>query len=139
MTNPPVLSPPTPAALRAELERLVILDLLGPAGGPEEEIAEGGVRDRYLVGMLAPRQQQVAPEEQDDIDPAGEDAPDDGPIDRGATQAPSMFPSSFGLTFTVDGDVPTLISEIWYRIVGDSGQRHLVSPYGSLLLDEGLV
>src|SRR5215216_5398766 len=87
------LTSPSSSQIRAELERLVILDLLGPAGGPEEELAEGGVRDRYLVGMLAPRQQQVAPEEQDDIDPAGEDAPDDGPIDRGATQAPTMFPS----------------------------------------------
>ena len=116
MTDPPVLAPPSPAALRAELERLVILDLLGPAGGPEEEIAEGGVRDRYLVGMLAPRQQQIAPEEQDDIDPVGEDAPDDGPIDRGATQAPSMFPSSFGLTFTVDGDAQTLqVTASWGR------------------------
>ncbi|NTW97857.1 MAG: hypothetical protein HGB28_04830 [Oscillochloris sp.] len=65
--SPQILSPPSPAALRADLERLVILDLLGPVGGPEEEIAEGGVRDRYLVGMLAPRQQQVAPEQQDDI------------------------------------------------------------------------
>ena len=116
MSDPPVLAPPSPAALRAELERLVILDLLGPAGGPEEEIAEGGVRDRYLVGMLAPRQQQVAPEEQDDLDPAGEDAPDDGPIDRGATQAPTMFPSSFGLTFTVDGAAQLLqVTASWGR------------------------
>ncbi|MEI8165195.1 MAG: hypothetical protein WCG26_02415, partial [Chloroflexales bacterium] len=116
MADLPVLIPPAPAAIRAELERLVILDLLGPAGGPEEEIAESGVRDRYLVGMLAPRQQQIGPEQQDDIDPVGEDAPDDGPIDRGATQAPSMFPSSFGLTFTVDGDAQALqVTASWGR------------------------
>ena len=116
MADPPVLVPPAPAAIRAELERLVILDLLGPAGGPEEEIAESGVRDRYLVGMLAPRQQQIGPEQQDDIDPVGEDAPDDGPIDRGATQAPSMFPSSFGLTFTVAGDAQALqVTASWGR------------------------
>ncbi|MEI8165364.1 MAG: hypothetical protein WCG26_03260, partial [Chloroflexales bacterium] len=112
----PLLTPPAPAALRAELERLVLLDLLGPVGGPEEEITETGVRDRYLVGMLAPRQQQIAPEQQDDLDPVGEDAPDDGPIDRGATQAPSMFPSSFGLTFTVDGAATTLqVTTAWGR------------------------
>lgn len=29
-------------------------DLLGPAGGPEEFIVDMGVRDRYLVGKLAP-------------------------------------------------------------------------------------
>ncbi len=106
----------SPAAIRAELERLVLLDLLGPAGGPEEEFAESSVRDRYLIGMLAPRQQQIAAEEQDDLNQSGEDAPDDGPIDRGATQAPSMFPSSFGLTFTVDGtcDALTIIAA-WGR------------------------
>ena len=48
------LQPPSPAALRDELEQLVLQDLLGPAGGPEEELDEGSVRDRYLVGMLAP-------------------------------------------------------------------------------------
>ncbi|MBK9712558.1 MAG: hypothetical protein IPO81_14775 [Kouleothrix sp.] len=90
------LTPPSPAELRAELERLVLLDLLGPAGGAEEEIAERSVRDRYLVGMLAPRQQQIAPEEHADLNQAGEDAPDDGPIDRGVSQAPSMFPRRSG-------------------------------------------
>lgn len=110
------LTPPSPAELRADLERLVLLDLLGPAGGPEEEIAERSVRDRYLVGMLAPRQQQIAPEEQDDLNQAGEDAPDDGPIDRGASQAPTMFPSSFGLTFCVDGAATAIqITASWGR------------------------
>ena len=40
--------------IREKLERMVLLDLLGPVGGPEEEIDEPSVRDRYLVGMLAP-------------------------------------------------------------------------------------
>lgn len=112
----PSLTPPSPAAIRAELERLILLDLLGPSGGPEEEIAEPSVRDRYLVGMLAPRQQQISPEEQDDLNQSGEDAPDDGPIDRGAAQAPTMFPSSFGLTFTVDGDCEELlVTASWGR------------------------
>ncbi|MBP1466155.1 DISARM system helicase DrmA [Candidatus Chloroploca sp. M-50] len=94
----------------------MLRDLLGPAGGPEEEIAEGSVRDRYLVGMLAPRQQQIAPEEQDDLNQGGEDAPDDGPIDQGATQAPTMFPSSFGMTFTVEGACAALtITASWGR------------------------
>ncbi|WP_370374936.1 DISARM system helicase DrmA [Candidatus Chloroploca sp. Khr17] len=106
--------------MRAELEHLVLRDLLGPAGGPEEEIAESSVRDRYLVGMLAPRQQQIAPEEQDDLNQSGEDAPDDGPIDRGATQAPSMFPSSFGLTFTLDGSCEAL------RVTASWGRYHRI-------------
>ena len=51
----PLLSPPSPAALRAELERLVLLDLLGPVGSPEEEITETGVRDRYEEESTLPR------------------------------------------------------------------------------------
>lgn len=118
--SPSLLAPPSPAEIRAELERLVLLDLLGPAGGPDEEIAESSVRDRYLVGMLAPRQQQIAPEEQDDLNQSGEDAPDDGPIDRGAAQAPTMFPSSFGLTFTVDGICEAL------TVIASWGRYHRV-------------
>jgi len=39
------------------LEERVVGDLLGPAGGPDEELTERNVRDRYLVGVLAPRSQ----------------------------------------------------------------------------------
>ena len=41
--------------LRAEMERMVVADLLGPAGGDSEELDERNVRDRYLVGVLAPK------------------------------------------------------------------------------------
>ena len=43
----------TPNQLRAELEAMVLGDLLGPAGGESEELIERNVRDRYLVGVLA--------------------------------------------------------------------------------------
>ena len=43
---------PSSMRIREELERMVVRDLLGPVGGPEEEIDEPSVRDRYLVGML---------------------------------------------------------------------------------------
>jgi hypothetical protein len=46
---------PPPNTIRAELEHMVIGDLLGPVGGPDEEVVERTVRDRYLVGVLAPR------------------------------------------------------------------------------------
>jgi len=45
---------PSPHQLRAELEAMVLGDLLGPAGGEGEELTERTVRDRYLVGVLAP-------------------------------------------------------------------------------------
>src|SRR3954462_12592376 len=40
--------------LRDELEQLIREDLIGPLGGPEEELLEAPV-DRYLLGLLAPR------------------------------------------------------------------------------------
>src|SRR6266481_5861844 len=50
-------NPFAPVELRALLEAMVVGDLLGPAGGPDEELTERNVRDRYLVGVLAPRPQ----------------------------------------------------------------------------------
>jgi hypothetical protein len=38
----------------------------------------------------------------------------------------------------IAGD-PLLITDSWCRVVGGSGQRHLISPFGSLLLAEGFV
>jgi hypothetical protein len=38
---------PSPVALRARLEAMVVGDLLGPTGDPEAELTEHNVRDRY--------------------------------------------------------------------------------------------
>jgi hypothetical protein len=53
---------PSPRTIREELRQAVLKDLLGPAAGPEEEVDEKSVRERYLVGGLAPRQQSPEPE-----------------------------------------------------------------------------
>ena len=52
---------PSSRKIRGELEQMVLKDLIGPVGGPEEEIDEPSVRDRYLVGMLAPKRQKILP------------------------------------------------------------------------------
>ena len=44
---------PTPSQLREQLQEKVILELLGPAGGPEEIVTERSVRGRYLVAVAA--------------------------------------------------------------------------------------
>lgn len=44
------------AYLRELLQLATVDDLLGPANGPEEDIVGMGVRARYLVGKLAPRE-----------------------------------------------------------------------------------
>src|SRR2546426_2583897 len=110
-----VLQPPTPAEIRDELEETVIRDLLGPAGDPEEEV-EDAPRDRYLVGMLAPRRQLLAPEAFDDLAVGGEGTAEEGSVDINAPQATTMFPSSFGMTFCVDGSTPALqLTARWGR------------------------
>lgn len=47
-----------------------------------------------------------------------------------------------GFEFWLDaahGGEAVLFVESWSRVVGGSGQRHVVGPFGSLLLDEGFV
>jgi hypothetical protein len=51
---------PTAYEIRDELEKAVLADLLGPAGGEEEEVDEDSVSDRYLVGLLAPLQRSMS-------------------------------------------------------------------------------
>jgi hypothetical protein len=95
------LPPPSPLVIRDELETAVIRDLLGPAGGPEEEVDETSVRERYLVGVLAPRRQRLELETFDELAVGGENSAEEGTTDVGAPQTPAMFPSSFGMTFGV--------------------------------------
>lgn len=108
--------------LRAKLVEMVHNDLLGPAGGPDEEVAERNVRDRYLVGVLAPKPQSNGPlfdppktnasEADDDGDedmPAipddlaagSDDSVDDGKTDKDIPVERAFHPSSFGMTFCV--------------------------------------
>ncbi len=133
----PVLSGGTPreqAYVRDLLQYAVMDDLLGPADGPEEEIAGMSVRDRYLVGKLAPKtqreqdtanpfpynDQEDADEEKKSLVPStNEDhVPNDekGGYDLSAsgddqdnpsdqTTNQSLVPSSLGFTFCVDGSV----------------------------------
>jgi hypothetical protein len=54
----PVIEGRTPkeqAYIRELLQMAMTDDILGPAAGPDEEIVGMSVRDRYLVGKLAPR------------------------------------------------------------------------------------
>src|SRR2546425_178318 len=103
-----ILQPPSPSAMCDELERLVLQDLLGPAGGPNEELGEGSVRDRYLVGMLAPRDQHIVPEELDELAVPEESSSEDGANDDAALQNISLCPSSIGMSFCIDASATSL-------------------------------
>src|SRR5947208_7599197 len=98
----------SPSALRDELERLVLLDLLGPASGPNEELEDGSVRDRYLVGALAPSEQQTTPEEMDELAIPDDGAGEDSTSDEGALQIATLCPSSLGFSFCVDDTATSL-------------------------------
>jgi len=131
------------AYVRELLQLAVVDDLLGPAGGPHERIVDMSVRDRYLVGKLAPREatpcgieglegplaEEEVEEPTDPIvpgqhEPGAEfgtatgrvepesDASDE--IDAASNQ--SLVPSSFGMTFCVDGEVERIeIEARWGR------------------------
>ena len=125
----PVLHKPSHYQIRAELEQSVLDDLLGPAGGADEEIDEARVSDRYLVGLLAPLHRrkrpsqsddvleqsddQVSaktgtveeePEQQDELAVGGTGSNEDGTPEVANPTLESMFPSSMGLSFCVSGE-----------------------------------
>lgn len=118
------------AYIRELLRLAVIDDLLGPADGPHEEIVGMSVRDRYLVGKLAPMsldgesktvpfaEEDVAdgevpvdlvPYVNDDHIPCDKipcaAAEDDEEMEVEASTNQSLVPSSVGFTFCVDGEL----------------------------------
>lgn len=104
---PETLIPPSPYELRANLLELVRNDLLGPAGGAEEIVEDNRVRDRYLVGKLAPRGSASAPDEDDQEVEAGTST-EEGRVDPAAAPALRILPSAIGMTFTVSKDASAL-------------------------------
>ena len=123
--------------LRNLLRLAVIDDLLGPAGGPHEEIIEMSVRDRYLVGKLAPISNDGShtTEEPYSIDSAIDedleiyannehisfdkhsnhvDHEDNEEKEVDSSVSQILVPSAMGITFYVDSKVSSiLLSASW--------------------------
>ena len=139
------------AYVRDLLELSVRDDLLGPAEGPHELVKDTSVRNRYLVGKLAPQPQdgkRTAPVEPTSALEAGEGddertkfqhepgaefasaagrvTPEDDALDEtDTTDNQSLAPSSMGLTFCVAPDVEALtIRARWGRYVSVPGDEH---------------
>lgn len=116
-----LLASPGARALRDELQAMVQADLLGPAGGDHEEIGDEAqnVRDRYILGVLAPRHRAEKDEDvpsDGELTQGGGGDGDDGSPDTGAPQRGTMFPSSLGMTFHVAGDVKSFtLTAFWGR------------------------
>lgn len=127
------------AYIRELLQLAVVDDLLGPAGGPHERIVDMGVRDRYLVGKLAPREAAqggleglegplAGDEAEEPADPqapgqhepgaefgtaTGRVEPESDATDEiDAASNQSLVPSSLGMTFCVDGAAERIEIEV---------------------------
>jgi hypothetical protein len=154
------------AYIRELLQLAVTDDLLGPANGPHEQIVDMGVRDRYLVGKIAPRQQGEAAggieglegpleaeteEEPDDLDvhtgrhdPGAEFDSTSGKVDTEADAADeidaasnqSLVPSSVGYTFCVDGDVKAIEVEARWGRYGRSYDHDHTKTVNKKIKDE---
>src|SRR5665811_612894 len=109
----PALSRPTPSNLRNELTDMVVRDLLGPAGGPSEELNqyEDHAYQRYLVGMLAPKDEEVDAGELDELATGDGDEGEEGAPESGVPAGSTYFPSSMGLSFVVATEAKEIVVE----------------------------
>ena len=129
--NERLLQPPSPAAIRAELESAVLRDLLGPAGGPAEEVDESNLRDRYLIGVLAPKNTVPDASDDDDLDVADDEVGETGSVEKDPPLTRSFAPSSFGLTFAVAADTPVLRVTCRWGRYDRLPSEHIVTDKGS--------
>jgi hypothetical protein len=104
--------------LRNELQELVREELLGPAGGPEEIIREVPT-SRYLLGLLAPRNQsrlETLEEEEEELAIDSGETSEEGTPDAPIPIGTSLLPSSLGLTFSVDPDADSFQVHVSYGV-----------------------
>jgi hypothetical protein len=117
-TSPTPLVTATPFDVRDELTEIVLKDLLGPAGGIDEELSqyEDRATGRYLIGMLAPK---ATPVEAGELDHLGTDGADDaevGSTDAATPSKTTFFPNSMGMSFVVESVAKAiLIQTHWGR------------------------
>ena len=114
-----------PHAIRDELTEMIVKDLLGPAGGPEEELdqREDRATGRYLVGMLAPQSTAVEAGELDRLGTDGEDDPEVGTTDASTPPASTFFPNSMGTSFIVENDAGAIRIETAVGAVSSRQKR----------------
>jgi len=111
------------AYVRELLRLAVVDDLLGPAEGPYEEIVGMSVRDRYLVGKLAPLNTVVVEDDQlPGSSGSGDSEESSREIDASTNQ--SLIPSSMGITFCVDSSLESIDVHVsWGKYVRDKSER----------------
>src|SRR4051812_17660850 len=89
----------SPSELRDELERMVRDDLVGPVGGDFEELPlSEPPSERYLAGMLAPREYQslqTVPDEELGAGNPATDSIEEGKAEPPAPAVEQLMPSAF--------------------------------------------
>ena len=127
----PVLSMDLTSAegVRAAFTDIVCTDLLGPAGGPEEELLFDPPRNRYVVGTLAPRFTTDQPGAQmvldDSLQGAGGSSADEGNADSNIAASDTLYSSSVGMTFVVAGGINRIkVSATWGRYIRTRSETH---------------
>jgi len=114
--NNTILTNPLPHEIRKEIEDLIISELHGTIGGPDEELDEQNVRSRYILGTLAPRKQITEPDPQDELAENGYITREDENLEPSAPSGKTLFPSSMGFTFCVDGSAKEIsVTAKWGR------------------------
>ena len=143
--------------VREELAGILARDLLGPWAGPEEELAPGSnPRERYLVGVLGPKDADIEPDITDMGLGDGADDSDAEPREITPLLSPRaggrLWASSMGLSFCVPEQVTSVLvtaewgqyrkveSEHYLRKDGSGGRtvwkRHPVSRQLPVSLDQ---
>ncbi len=98
--------------VRDAMHRIIALDLLGPAGGPDEELLDDAPRTRYVVGTLAPKGEKASDlATVDELDGAGESGNGEGDAEGKPAASSTLFASSIGLTFVVAAGVESISIE----------------------------
>src|SRR5439155_23864809 len=105
------LSMTTPHTIRDELTRMVARDLLGPAGGEEEELdqREDHVFQRYLVGMLAPKASELPGQQMDELATEEDEETEDGATESGMPAGSTYLPSSMGIGLVAGGNAREIV------------------------------
>jgi hypothetical protein len=117
---------------RADLESVLRSELLGPAGGENEELsARERPTLRYLLGRLAPADTRVPADEDEGTADAGGADEEDSDTGYASPIAMSMNPSSIGLSFVTEPSVGQLqVTLRWGRYSQEEVNRE--GPDGAI-------
>jgi hypothetical protein len=139
----------SPRQLRDEVEALMRDDLIGPIGGPDEELDDAPV-DRYTLGLLAPRfsfgtqpsadagatsgadaadepiEFDLLPEDGLADGAAGQDSGEEGTAEERPPAVDQLVPSSLGMTFALYADCDRLrVTATWGAYSKETSEHRL--------------